>query len=117
VRLSRAAAESAPDQLGLDVCDAVPESSLGCRRAVVRLVRMQDVQLPGKTKPPAAAVTEALDAAGCDPDRVGVVPVRREGLCREGRLGALDRLGPASEPDPIGPLGARSFKTIGSNAS
>src|SRR5215472_15543551 len=56
----RAAAEGVADEFWCQVEDAVPEAGAGCGGAVVRLVGMQDVQLPGQADTARTAVPECL---------------------------------------------------------
>jgi hypothetical protein len=113
----RASVERPADELGRQVEDAVAEAVVGSGGAVVGLVGMQDVQLPGQADPPRAAVAERLHAGGGDADRVGVVPVRLERAGGEVHLEAFQagRAGP--QPDRVAPPAAGSFKTIGIDAA
>jgi hypothetical protein len=45
-----------------------------------------------------------------DADRVGVMPVRREGMARKARLDPLEARARRARPDPVA-RPARSFKT------
>jgi hypothetical protein len=113
----RAVAERVADELGRDVEDPVAEAGVGARRAVVDLVGMEHVQLPGQADAARAAVAERLHARGGDADGVRVVPVRREGQLGQVHLGALDAGRGRPEPDRLRPGGARSFKTVGIGAT
>ena len=105
-------AERLAQELRLGVEDAVGEAGIGRRPAVVRLVRVQEVQLAGQADVAPAPVAEGLHARRRDPDRIGVMPVRREPAGREPHLGALEPRSAGAEPDRVLPCAARSFKTI-----
>jgi hypothetical protein len=72
---------------------------------------MQEVELPREADTAGAAIAELLHAGRRDPERVGVVPVEREGLSAEARLDPLDPRGARADPDRV--AFARSFKTAG----
>jgi threonine/homoserine/homoserine lactone efflux protein len=115
----RPAAERFLDQAGVDIDDPVDESLSCSRAAIMRLVRMQDVELAGQAVPFFVSEPERLNTGQRHPDRIGVMPVGRKRLAVQMRLHALDALGSRSEPDtssvvsqflPRSPF-AQSFKT------
>jgi hypothetical protein len=77
----------------------------------VRLVGVQDMELPGQADPARAAVAEGLHAGGGDADRVGVVPVRLERARGQVDLRPLQTRRPGPEADRVAPPAARWFKT------
>ena len=87
--------ERLAQKLGLDIQDAVGEAGVGRGLAVVRLVGIQEVQLAGQADVAPAPVAKGLHAGRGDPDRVGVVPVRREPAGRKVHLRALEPGAPA----------------------
>jgi hypothetical protein len=109
----RPAAQRLLHQPRLDVHDAIAKA--GCRRrgAVVQLIRMQHVQLPGQAAPKRPTVAKRLHAASGDADRVGVVAVRLERAAREEGLHPLDAVSSRADPDGAATGAARSFKTAG----
>jgi hypothetical protein len=57
-----------------------------------------------------ASVVERLDALERDPDRIGVVAVRRKGAAGNARLDPLEARAKRAAADPVA-SSARSFKT------
>src|SRR5256885_10869383 len=85
-----------------------PDPAVSSRCAVVRFIRMQDVELTRQADVARAAVVKHLHAGCRNTDRVGVVPMRLECACGEGHLGAFDPLRARSEPDRVRPPAAGS---------
>lgn len=115
----RLAAERFLDQAGIDIDNSV-NKSLGCScAAVMRLVRMQDMELAGPAMPFFISEPERLNPRQSHPDRIGVMPVGRKSLAVKMSLHALDALRSRSEPDTSSVVGeifpraafAQSFKT------
>jgi hypothetical protein len=67
----------------------------------MRLVRVQDVALAGKTLPLRAPEMKALDTRAGRPDGVGVMPVHREGLAVKMGFQTLDTIAARCNPDPV----------------
>jgi hypothetical protein len=99
------------DEHRLDIEDSIPESRRGSGRAVVCLIRMQEVKLTGQADATRAAVAERLDTGDGDADRVRVMPMRLEPARREVSLRARDPVDGRPEPKRVRPQRARSFKT------
>jgi hypothetical protein len=81
------------------------------------LVGMQDVELTGEAHSSRPAVAKSLHAGRRDSDCIGVVPVWLEPTRRKVHLRALDTGRAGSEPDPVRPSVAGSFKTVDVDAS
>ena len=96
----------------IEIDDPVAEAVISCRRAIVRLVGMQDVALAGKAVPPLTPEAKGLYAGKGYANRIGVVAVRCKGLASQMRLDALDTLGARRNPDAI----AQPFKTASGTA-
>jgi hypothetical protein len=77
----------------------------------VQLVRVEQMELSGQADAARAAIAELLHAGRRDPERVGVVTVKRERPAAEVRLDSLDA--GRARPDADRVATARSFKTAG----
>src|SRR5207249_9833922 len=71
----RATGERFTNELGRDVENSVAEPGVSSRSAVVRFIRMQNVELPRQARVARPAVVKRLDADCRHPDGVGVVPM------------------------------------------
>lgn len=98
----RSAAQRGLHQRRVQVEDPVAEALAGAGRAVVHLVGVQHVPLAGQAEPLFAPVAERLHAREREPDRVGVVAVRRERLVDQGRRQPFDTPRTAAEGESAG---------------
>src|SRR5258708_2754684 len=112
-----ATGKSVTNELGGYVENSVAEPAVSSRCAVVRFIRMQDVELTRQADVARAAVVKRLHAGCRNSDRVGVVPMRLEFACGEADLGAFDPVQTPSEPDRVRPPGAGLFKPAGIDTS
>src|SRR3984893_6579508 len=86
----RAAGQSVTNELGRYVENSVAEPAVSSRCAVVRFIRMQDVELTRQADVARAAVVKRLHAGRRNSDGVGVVPMRLEFACGEAQHGAVE---------------------------
>ena len=78
----------------------------------MNLVGMDDDEIAGAAVGPGAAIAERLQPGERDPDRIGVVAMRVEGMAGEIGLDALEAAGRRGDPHPVPRRhDARSFKT------
>ena len=78
LRLLYLSTERFTNELGRDVKNSVPEPGVSSRSAVVRFIRMQNVELPRQARVARPAVVKRLDAGCRHSDGVGVVPMGLE---------------------------------------
>src|SRR5258708_15659409 len=101
-----ATGKSVTNELGGYVENSVAEPAISSRCAVVRFIRMQDVELTRQADAAQAAVVKRLHAGCRNADGVGVVPMRLELACGEVDLCAVDPLRTPSASDRVRPPGA-----------
>src|ERR1700730_13854998 len=109
----RATGQSVTNELGRYVENSVAEPAVSSRCAVMRFIRMQDVELSRQAGAARAAVVKRLHAGCRNSDRVGVVPMRLECAIGEVDLGAFDPVRTRSEPDRVRPPGGGLVQTAG----
>src|SRR5258708_6712518 len=113
----RATGQSVTNELGRYVENSVAEPAISSRCAVVRFIRMQDVELTRQADAAQAAVVKRLHAGCRNADGVGVVPMRVDLACGEVDVCAFDPVRTRSESDRGRPRGAGLFKTAGIDTS
>jgi len=90
----RTALKRVLDKERIDIDDPIAEAFIGSRRAVMRLVRMQDVALPRQAVPLLTPEAKSLNARKGDTNRIGVVTMRGKSLTVETGLQTFDAIRP-----------------------
>lgn len=99
------------DQFRGNVHHPVSQAVVGARGTVMHLVRVENDDISGQAETRFSAIGEGLHAADRQPERIGIVPMRRKALSRKLCLYALDAMGIDTGTDRIR-WPARTFKTF-----